>query len=190
MIYGGEGMSKKLILLSGAHGVGKGYWLKQNFENDKNFSVLGASDLIRRYKEADDAGHKRVKNIAGNQDVLLMALNSERNKTERDIILDGHICLVNRNGEVECIPEEFVCDAGVSGIVLLQDCVEMIADRQQQRDKTSMSQELIEEIQETERAYCNLLNERYKMPYKIITSSCSREDFMQMTEKMRGVINE
>lgn len=66
MIYGGEGMSKKLILLSGAHGVGKGYWLKQNFENDKNFSVLGASDLIRRYKEADDAGHKRVKNIAGN----------------------------------------------------------------------------------------------------------------------------
>ena len=130
MIYGGEGMSKKLILLSGAHGVGKGYWLKRNFENDEKFSVFGASDLIKRYKEPDDAGHKRVKNIAGNQDVLLLALNLERSKTEKDIILDGHLCLVNKNGEVECIPEAFIYKAEVSGIVLLQDSADMIVERQ------------------------------------------------------------
>ena len=53
-----------------------------------------------------------------------------------------------------------------------------------------MSQELIKEIQEKERTYCNMLNEKYKVPYKIITSSCNREDFIKMTEKMRGVINE
>ena len=183
-------MSNKLILLSGVHGVGKGYWLKKNFENDEKFSVLGASDLIKRYKEPDDAGHKMVKNIAGNQDVLLLALNSERSKTEKDIILDGHICLVNKNGETECIPAAFICESEVSGIILLQDGAEMIIERQQQRDKTSMSQDLIEEIQETERAYCDLLNEKYKVPYKIITNSCSREAFIQMTEEMRGVINE
>lgn len=96
-------MEQKIILLSGVHGVGKGYYLKKNFVMSEKFTILEASTLIKRYKEADDAGYKRVKDISNNQDVLLTALLKEQKTVRNNIILDGHLCLLNSNGELECI---------------------------------------------------------------------------------------
>ena len=104
-------MQKKIILLSGVHGVGKGYFLKEKFENDNRFEILGASSLISKYKKADDAGYKKVQNVSNNQQILLTALSIEKNKINKDIILDGHICMINAEGKVESIPEKFFLDA-------------------------------------------------------------------------------
>ncbi len=40
---------QKIILFSGVHGVGKGYYLKKNFDTSEDFTILEASSLIKRY---------------------------------------------------------------------------------------------------------------------------------------------
>ena len=71
-----------------------------------------------------------VKDVSDNQKVLLKALIAEKRQIETDIILDGHLCIINKNGDIERIPKEFLIKASVHGIILLQDDVENIIERQ------------------------------------------------------------
>ena len=55
----------KVILLSGVHGVGKGFFLEQVKKNIEEYNVYSASKLIERYKSPTDAGYKKVCNVCG-----------------------------------------------------------------------------------------------------------------------------
>ena len=177
-------MQKKIILLSGVHGVGKGYFLKEKFENDNRFEILGASSLISKYKKADDAGYKKVQNVSSNQQILLTALSIEKNKINKDIILDGHICMINAEGNVESIPEEFFLDAEISGIVLLQDDVDNIIQRQAQRDGLVIAEDIVKEMQEEEVKYCEKLFLKYNILYNAIDHSCDYIQFCEIVDRM------
>lgn len=177
-------MQKKIILLSGVHGVGKGYFLKEKFENDNRFEILGASSLIGKYKKADDAGYKKVQNVSNNQQILLTALSIEKNKISKDIILDGHICMINAEGKVESIPEKFFLDAEISGIVLLQDDVDNIIQRQAQRDGLVLAKDIVKEIQEEEVKYCEQLFLKYNILYNAIDNSCDYIQFCEIVDRM------
>ena len=177
-------MEQKIILLSGVHGVGKGYYLKKNFVMSEKFTILEASTLIKRYKEADDAGYKRVKDISNNQDVLLTALLKEQKTVRNNIILDGHLCLLNSNGELECIPEDFIIKASINGIILLQDKAETIAQRQAIRDGKKISCELIDMMQKEERNYCEMLFSKYNILYSVIDNNCDYNQFCQIVNGM------
>jgi len=177
-------MLKKTILLSGAHGVGKGYFLKKKFENDNRFVILGASNLISKYKKADDAGYKKVQNISDNQQILLTALLAEKSKIGKDIILDGHICMINAEGNVESIPENFLIEAEISGIILLQDDIENIIQRQKERDGIVLDKELVRKIQEEEVKYCEYLLIKHNIPYNIIDSTYGYLQFCEIVDRM------
>ena len=177
-------MIKKTVLLSGVHGVGKGYFLKKKFENDNRFEILGASSLISKYKKADDAGYKKVQNVSNNQQILLAALSIEKNKITKDIILDGHICMINAEGNVESIPERFFLDAEISGIVLLQDDVDNIIQRQAERDGVVLAKNIVKEMQEKEAKYCEQLFLKYNISYKTIDNSCEYIQFCEIVDRM------
>ena len=106
-------MSNKTILLSGAHGVGKGFYLRNTLSKCNAFTILEASKLISQYKKADDAGYKKVIDVSDNQQVLLTALTAEQLKITGTIILDGHLCILNASEEIENIPENFLKKASI-----------------------------------------------------------------------------
>ena len=124
----------KIILLSGAHGVGKGFFLNKIRDDIQQYEVYSASKLIERYQLPTDSGYKKVSNVNNNQDVLITALKEAKLQSAKDVILDGHLCLFNADGEVERIPENFFINAQIKGIVLLQDDSNIICDRINQRD--------------------------------------------------------
>ena len=172
-------INKKIFLLSGVHGVGKGYFLENILKGDGNYTILEASNLIRQYKDAEDAGYKMVKDVSDNQKVLLKALIAEKRQIETDIILDGHLCIINKNGDIERIPKEFLIKASVHGIILLQDDVENIIERQNLRDGVGLEKQTIAKIQEDEIKYCEVLKNELSIPYIVIDGECTYNQFIK-----------
>lgn len=177
-------MSKGIILFSGVHGVGKGYFLKNVLGESEEFVVLEASKLISKYKEAADSGYKKVANVSQNQDILLDALVCERRNTEKRIILDGHICVLNSNGEVERISREFFIKSSIKSIILLQDDIERILQRQEKRDGKSIPGEILDKMQKEEEQYCQSLLVENNISYQIIRNSCTCQQFCNIIESM------
>lgn len=177
-------MSNKTILLSGAHGVGKGYYLENTLSTHDNFTILEASKLISQYKKADDAGHKKVIDVSNNQQILLTSLKTEQSKISGDIILDGHLCLLNAYGNIEIIPENFFEKASICGVILLQDDPQAIVKRLSKRDGLKLQCETVKMIQEKEIQYCKALFTKYDLPYNIISHNCNYQEFLEIVNKM------
>lgn len=165
------------ILFSGAHGVGKGFFLDKIKKDIQGYKIYSASDLIKRYKNATDAGYKKVSDIDDNQNVLINAIN-EIKKDNRNIILDGHLCVFNANGEVERIPESFFVDAEITEIIILQDEPSKICERIQKRDSNVIEIQDIEFMQFEELRYARELEAKFHIRYEIVTHECTKEQFI------------
>lgn len=176
----------KVILLSGAHGVGKGYFLDKVKANIQNYEVYSASNLIERYQASTDAGYKKVKNVSNNQDILVKAIKEEMAHNEKDFILDGHLCIFNSNGEVERIPERFLFEAHIVGIVLLQDDPKVISARINQRDSNTICVTEIKIMQEEEKEYAKELQDKFDITYAVVSHECTGEQFEELLRKMGG----
>lgn len=184
------GVFMKTFLLSGAHGVGKGYLLKRIENKIGNYTILSASALISKYKCATDAGYKKVMHVNKNQDVLISALNQEQFSTSQDIILDGHICIYNADGLIERIPEYFFIEGQISGIIILQDSEEEIFNRINQRDSKSINIEDIIKMQNEEQKYAEEIEKKYLIKHKIISHEYSGEQFELVLKELGGDIIE
>lgn len=176
----------KTYLLSGAHGVGKGYFLKKVGKKIEKYQILSASALIGKYKCATDGGYKKVIHVNKNQDVLISALNQEQQSTMEDIILDGHICIYNVDGIIERIPESFFVDGHIAGIIILQDLEVEILKRINQRDSNSIKIEDIKKMQDEERKYAEEIEKKYLIKHKIISHECNAEQFEMILRELGG----
>lgn len=176
----------KTYLFSGAHGVGKGYFLKKVDNKIENYMILSASALIGNYKCATDAGYKKVTHVNKNQDVLISALNQEQNNSKKDIILDGHICIYNADGLTERIPEYFFIDGRIDGIIILQDSEVEISKRINQRDAKTITIDDIIKMQDEERKYAEVIEEKYFIKHKIISHEGSVEQFEIVLKELGG----
>ena len=179
-----------IILFSGVHGVGKGYFLNKMDHILKDYSVYTASQLIERYQLSSDAGYKRVNNVKNNQDVLICALEQIKEDDNKDIILDGHICLFNKEGKIERIPLEFFEKTNITGIVLLQDDVAQIISRLEERDKVSISRDSIDNMQKEELKYAKELQEKYNIHVVQVNHNNTAEEFENMLREVGGSGND
>lgn len=180
----------KTILFSGVHGVGKGYFLKQVCIDSEGYNIVSASDLIKRYRDATDAGYKKVSNVKENQEILLTALSEEQEKKQSDIVLDGHLCIINAQDEVERIPECFFARGSIDGIILLQDEAWAISDRLKNRDGQQVTTAFINKIQEEERAFAKYLKTTYGIEYEIVSHQCGKEFFKEIIKRIGDHANE
>ena len=180
----------KRILFSGAHGVGKGFFLDRVRENIQHYDIYTASKLIEKYQPSTDAGYKKVSNVSNNQDILIKALKDEGHHNTRNFIIDGHLCIFNARGEVERIPEYFFSEAQITGIVLLQDEPRIICERIKQRDSSQISMKDIERIQNEERKYASELHEKFHIANIIISHECTAEQFVKKLGEIGGTFVE
>jgi len=182
----GGSVSVKIILFSGVHGVGKGFFLDKVKKNIQQYNVLSASSLIEKYQPSTDAGYKKVRSVSNNQDVLIKAIKEAKNSGINEVILDGHMCIFNVKGEVERVPEYFFRKTQVAGIILLQDNARTICDRIYQRDATQISIGDIEWMQNEERKYAGELEEKYQIKYVVISHDCTGRQFEEILRKIGG----
>ena len=85
-----------MIFLSGIHGSGKSYLCKEL--NKYNIPTCSASHLVAKYKKEAYSSNKLINNIDDNQCVLIKAMNSLNDGNP--YIWDGHLCLLNGDGEI------------------------------------------------------------------------------------------
>lgn len=179
-------MEKGIILFSGAHGVGKGHFIKENLKDgEEHILCVSASGLIRQYRNSEDAGYKKVKDVNENQEILLFALKHMEIPKDKIILLDGHLCIINSNSNIERISETFILKAQIKGVILLQEAVPVIAQRQNLRDGISLSAGMIREIQYEEKLYAELLLKKYQIPFEVISGGCSRNKFLEIINAMK-----
>lgn len=176
----------KAILLSGVHGVGKGFFLDKIKKYIQSYNIYSASSLIEKFQPSTDAGYKKVSNVNSNQDVLIKAIEQERNRNIKDFILDGHLCIFNAAGDIVRIPEYFFVETHMNGIILLQDSPCTICDRISQRDSKKIDISAIESMQEEEKKYASELQNRFHIDYALISHECTGEQFLEIIKKIGG----
>lgn len=172
----------KAFLLSGVHGVGKGYFIERIKSILNGYEIYSASSMIEKYKHSTDAGYKKVKNVKRNQEILIKAIKSERKNTNKNFILDGHLCLFNADGEPERIQEEFFKESGITGIILLQDNIDTIYHRLQIRDNKPIDKQNLGKMQTEEYKYASELKEKYDICIYKITPQISAEKFAELLD--------
>lgn len=152
---------KRVIFVSGIHGVGKGYIFRTLFKRI-NFPVYTASDLIRKSNEISDI-NKKVDNINNNQSILLDAINKF---VEEDIIvLDGHTCLFNSDGNVSKIPYETFESLNLVAVIFIHDDVCKVQERLFKRDNIKYDKNTLYHLQVNEMKYTSMISKKLKIPY-------------------------
>lgn len=167
----------KVIFIAGVHGVGKSYFCSE-VEKILGLPVYSASKLIKEIKQADVDIDKKVIDVKENQDYLITALNTIQT-TSKTILLDGHFCLFSDEGIIN-VPSETFEKIPLQGIFVLHDAAENIYQRLKARGNTSLSVDMISELQEKEMLQALLVASLVKSPlYKFA--------FHELTDAMEKI---
>ncbi len=150
---------KKIIFLSGIHGVGKGY-IKEEIKKEINIPIYEASDLIRLNGVITDE-KKKVNNVKFNQELLIKSVN---NLTCETFILNGHTCLLTRNNKIESINISYFKRMNIIGIILLYDDIDIIEDRLYKRDNIYFEKNILNDLQNTELKNTKRLSDELGIP--------------------------
>lgn len=138
-----------VVFLAGIHGVGKGRfaeYLCTEIEAD----VYSASVLIKNEKRRRVDVSKFVLDPDENQDFLVAAF-SRMKLTSKVVVLDGHFVLLMADGYFH-IPLNTYREIGINLIIVKSLDVDTIYQRLMNRDGASPEKEVLEEMQEQEKA--------------------------------------
>ena len=158
-----------MIFICGVHGVGKSYFCEK-LKEMTGIETYTSSRLIEQKKKVSFAVDKKIINIDNNQNYLLAAVEELKEK-DSFFLLDGHFCLLNKEGTITKIPEKIFMDLRPEAIVLLTEKVEIIAQRRMTRDGIEIDLEQIHRFQEAETAYAKEIAEKLGVPLKISQGS-------------------
>lgn len=171
---------KKVIFLSGIHGVGKGFISKQ-IEKEINIPIYEASKLIRLNGGLIDK-NKKVNNVNSNQNLLVDSIN---NLVEHDIfILDGHTSLINKENIIESINIDIFRKINIIGIVSIYDDVNIISERLYKRDNINFDKILLDNLQKSELLNTKKLSEELGIP---LLSFKNGDDIKILTNFIRNL---
>lgn len=152
----------KLFFVSGAHGVGKGYFCKR-----LSYAIGGdhvvVSDLIRKRRRIGIV--KGISHIDLNQSILIDEINQYTTPMPF-ILIDGHFCLFNSEMRVKILPIELFSELGLSEIILLTCLPSTIYERIKMRDKggAGLSEKDIVRLQRNEIEHSHRVARYLKIP--------------------------
>lgn len=141
-----------VIFLAGVHGVGKGF-LGKPVANAIGISHFTASQLIREERgQATWGADKKTSDLDDNQRALLRAV-SQRRLIHKNILLDGHFVLRNARGALTPLEIKVFKELQLTGVILLTEELNVIANRLATRDKADADLYAIAELVEAEFAH-------------------------------------
>ncbi len=155
---------RRTIFLGGIHAVGKTTFATKYFS--KKFQCVSASSLIKDAK-GEVPKDKKVGHVTENQWLLVSEFKKLKSRGHR-IVLDGHFCLINKDGKFEKLPLELFRALELSHIVLLELNPETIQKRLLLRDGSKMHLRTIKTFLKKEREHALFIAENLKIPITII----------------------
>lgn len=159
-----------VIFLTGVHGVGKGY-LGAPVAKSLGIDHFTASQLIREERgRATWGADKRVGEVDDNQSALIRAVRHRR-AAGQDILLDGHFVLRGTSGELVRLGNDVFGDLQLSGVVLLTEDAQTIADRLIGRDGIATNPESIAELAAEVYAHVHEVCCELKVPLTVLHSA-------------------
>ena len=138
-----------VLFLAGIYGVGKST-LGETLSQRQGIPFYSAGDLISQVNGEIYGANKVVADKVGNQDILAIQIDRLLKQYDR-ILLAGHFCIVNKHGEVDCLPQDAFKNLHLDKIILLEAEEEQVLDHLRVRDAKKYSPELVAALMQTER---------------------------------------
>lgn len=170
-------MNKTIFFIGGIHGVGKSYFC-QVLSSELGIKHYSASELIKLMKSDLVKNNKQVLDIGGNQDVLITAIKTH--VKERTILLDGHFCLFDNTNQIQTIPLDVFKALNPKAILVIQDDVNKILKRINERDSLKHTELLFNELQENELSYSKVVSEHINSPLYNQIFGENNEEFISL----------
>ena len=125
-----------------------------------------AGELIKRLKTSggNSESDKRVRNIKGNQDILIQAIK-EYVSGDFFYLLDGHFALLDTSSTVAKVPDDTFKALSPCGIMVVHDSVSDILNRITQRDGVVYDYSLLSKLQEVELEHAAYIASMLCVPY-------------------------
>jgi adenylate kinase len=172
-----------MIFISGVHGVGKSYFCTILREST-GIETYTSSKIIEQAKKVSFAANKKINDIDDNQKHLLAAITALKEKN-RFFVLDGHFCLLNKDGSIVRIPKQTFIDLQPEAIVLLTEQPAIIAERRMERDGIETDIVQTQRFQEEEIAYAQEVAEELGIPLKVSKGAGDLQDTIDFIKKRR-----
>lgn len=173
---------RKVIFVAGIHGVGK-TTLCNALATKFGIEYFSASNLIAKEKEEEHLRSKKVENIAGNQDHLVVAINKHLNDINW-YLLDGHFCLLNKDNEITQIPYSTYEGIDPSTILVLVDKTKNVHARLNSRDSTRYDLALLRPFQEQETLYAEYIRDKLSIPYLMSNPIENKDEIFNFIESL------
>lgn len=145
-----ENMKKNIIFVGGIHAVGKTTFTKLVKADNKNITLLSASDILK-WK---DPREKDVEDVCENQNLLVEKLQKLVD-IDKPYLLDGHFCLINSGGNVETVPMQTFLDINPEMIILLVEEPDVVMQRLKERDNRSYDLKKIKLLSDVELSWAH-----------------------------------
>ncbi len=122
-----------------------------------------AGDLISQINGETYGANKSAANKEHNQDILSMQIEHLLEQHDR-ILLAGHFCIVNKQGNVDRLPNDVFKKLHIDKIILLEAEEHKIAGHLQTRDGKKYPPELVSALLQTEREMTYDISENLNCP--------------------------
>lgn len=151
----------KIIFIGGIHGSGKGTICKQI---SKEFEIphFSCSELLK-WEEISSRSNKIVDDFEVTQNRLLNGIRSNITP-EKLTLLDGHFCLLNREGIPEKIEEQTFIDINPILIAIVTEDVNTIHERLENRDGNRYNLKILEKMQQIEYSQAKIVSNLMTIP--------------------------
>ena len=151
-----------VLFLAGIYGVGKNT-LGEALSLRQGIPFYSAGDLISQVNGERYGASKVVADKEGNQDILVMQIEHLLKQYDR-ILLAGHFCIVNKYGEVDCLPQDTFKKLHLDKIILLEAEEGKILEHLHNRDAKKYSPKLVAALKKTERAMAHVVSAELNCP--------------------------
>ena len=136
------------IFVAGIYGVGKST-LCDKLSTILKIPNFSAGDLISAVNDENYGANKVVKDKEENQNILVSQVK-QLLKVTPSIILAGHFCIFDVNGNVDVLPSNVFYDLEIETMILLEASTSQIIKNLSERDKKEYSEKQISFLQKTE----------------------------------------
>ena len=171
-----------MIFINGIHGSGKSY-LCEKIKADCNIPIYTASQLISEYKNELYNSNKFVDHIDDNQHALIEKVKSIGINTQ--FILDGHLCLLNNQGEICRINENVIIQLNPTLILTKISDIHKICERLKNRDNKNYEVEFLEKFQNDEIEYAKELSLKLKIKQLTINDDFDEEKIIEIIRSVQ-----
>lgn len=137
-----------MVFVGGIHGVGKSS-ICRDLSEQLGIAHVSASQLVQPARGTLPGKRTHVDDIDSNQQKLVDSLQAFRGEHDR-LILDGHFCLVQENGQTAPVPDWVFELIDPSGLILLTREPSLIQKNLYDRDGEKHSVRFLAEFQDRE----------------------------------------